>query len=64
MNDNDVLRLAADVLQRKAETVIKGCVGLPFDPDIAAGLVAAGKLSVVIEQLRDIADSFEEAGEA
>ena len=62
MNDNDVLRLAADVLQRKAETVIKGCVGRPFDPSIAAGLVAAGKLSVVIEQLRDIADSFEEAG--
>lgn len=64
MDDNDVLRFAADVLQRKAETIIKGCVGRPFDSDIAAGLVAAGKLSVVIDQLRELADSFEKAGEA
>lgn len=63
MNDIDALRLARDVLQRKAKTIIKGCVGRPFDPDIAAGLVATGRLSVVIEQLDDIADSLEAAGD-
>jgi len=63
MNDVDVLRLARDVLQRKSEAVIKGCVGRPFDPDIAGGLVAVGMLSVVIEQLDEIADTLEEAGE-
>jgi hypothetical protein len=63
VNDVDVLRWARDVLRKKAETIIKGCVGRPFDPDIAVGLVAAGKLSVVIEQLDEIADSLEAAGD-
>jgi hypothetical protein len=62
VNDIDVLRLARDVLKRKVTTIIKGCVGRPFDPAMAGGLVAAGKLSVVIEQLDDIADSLEAAG--
>lgn len=58
MNDVDVLRLAAGILQRKAETVIKGCLGRPFDRDIAVALVAAGRLSVVVDQLEEIADTW------
>ena len=43
MNDNRVLRLAADVLQRKAETIIDGCVGRTFDPIIADSFEEAGE---------------------
>ena len=61
MKDVDVLRMAAEVLQRKAETVVIGCIGRPFDRDIAVALVAAGRLSVVVDQLEEIADTLEDS---
>ena len=63
MKDVDVLRLAAGVLQRKAKTIIKGCVGRSFDEGIAGALVAVGRLSVVVDQLEEIADSLDDSQE-
>lgn len=63
MNDVDVIRLAAGAIRRKAETVIKGCLGKPFDQDIAAALVAAGRISLVIDMLDEIANGIEQAWE-
>lgn len=60
VNDADVLRLAADIIQRKVTTVVTGAVDKTASRPIVEALVNCGSLLNTIEQLRNVADVFDE----
>lgn len=64
VNEPDVLRLAADILQRKVTTVVTGAVDKTATRPIVEAIVNCGALLNTIESLRDLANVFDgNAGE-
>lgn len=59
----EVLRLAADILQRKVGTVITGAVGKTATQPIVEALVNCGAILNTIEMLREVADAFDGGSE-
>ena len=59
MTESEVLNCAADILQRKVQTLIKGAHGKVITEDVLTALMNAGFLVDLIDRLRDVADAFE-----
>ncbi len=61
MQDHDVLRIAADVLQRKVSVIVRDGMGKPITEPIAHAMLTAGVMAQTVEFLREVADAFEES---
>ena len=59
MGEPEVLSLAADILQRKVQTVVSGAVGREATKDIVSALVTCGVMAQTIEALRELAENFD-----
>ena len=60
MTESEVLNCAADILQRKIQTLVRGAQGQVITEDVLTALMNAGFLVDLVEKLRDVADAFEE----
>lgn len=63
MKDYEILRAAADILQRKTSSLITGATGKTVTQDIAIALTTAGTMIPQIEYLRELADAFQRENE-
>ena len=59
MGEPEVLRLAADILQRKVTTVVGGAIGRTATEDIVKAVLTSGMMVQTIESLRELADAFD-----
>jgi hypothetical protein len=59
VGEPEVLSLAADILQRKVQTVVSGSVGREATKDIVSALVTCGMMAKTIEALRELAEHFD-----
>lgn len=59
MTESEVINCAADILQRKVQTLISGAHGKVITEDVLTALMNAGFMVDLIDKLRDIAEAFE-----
>lgn len=59
MGEPEVLRLTADILQRKVTTVVGGAIGRTATEDIVKAVLTSGMMVQTIESLRELADAFD-----
>ena len=59
MTESQVLNCAADILQRKVQTLISGAHGKVLTENVLRALMNAGFMVDLIDKLRDIAEAFE-----
>ncbi len=59
MTESEVLNCAADILQRKVQTLVSGAHGKVITEDVLHALLNAGIIADLIEKLRDVAEAFE-----
>jgi len=59
VGEPEVLNLAADIQQRKVQTVVSGAVGREATRDIVSALVTCGMMAQTIEALRELAEHFD-----
>ena len=59
MGEPEVLRLAADILQRKVTTVVGGAIGRTATKNIMKAILTSGIIIQTIESLQKLADAFD-----
>lgn len=59
MTESQVLNCAADILQRKVQTLVSGAHGKVITETVLHALMNAGFLLPLIDSLRDAAEAFE-----
>lgn len=59
MSESDVLRAAADVLQRKIECLVNGGIGKEITAGAIHAIMTVGSMTLAVAMLQDLADSFE-----